>query len=458
VSLFWLYISNAGNLPQSVDFTRAECNNDLSAKKLKKWGVLSMNDIPMYLPTQNFFSESSLFFVDHFILPKCFPLHRHDFIEIEFFVSGEGTEIINGVEYEIKKGSLVILMPWHIHEIIPRDNQLELFKCSFRAESFIDNNTPFFELSDIIFKDFTLPPYANLDGANFEKVSTLLEEIQQEYCNMDLWKDTLIKSKITEILIYFDRCRKSADFPYEIRPDGQNKFNIWKVIEYVHAMFNQDVTLGGVSNKFHYSESYINKMLRQNIGLNFEELLQEVRIRNACAAMTYSMFTITEVSLYVGYKSKEAFYRAFKNVKGLSPEKYRKFTLNRDSSGKMTTHSVLNTQIIYYLHLHHSENLTLRMIAQHFHYNETYLCDVLMQVGMSFTDLLHEIRIYHACSLLLTTDKPVNEIAFSVGFDSTETFFRVFKKLREISPGEFRKKQCMKTDYNKIESDATGTY
>jgi len=419
---------------------------------------VKMNDVPVYLSTQNFFSDPTSFFIDLTTIPKRFPMHRHDFIEIEFFISGKGVQIINGVEYQIKKGSFVLLMPWHAHEVTPcGDQTLKLYKCSFQAETFIGNNQPFFELRDIIFKDFTLPPCVNLEGVDFEKVSALFDEIQQEYINMDLWMDTLIKSKISEVLVYFDRCRKSVVLSNKMDPDEPNNFNIWKAVKYVHAMFNKDLTLSDVSNNFHYSKNYLNRMFRENIGLNFDELLQEVRIRNACVFMANSTITITEASLYVGYKSKEAFYRAFKNVKGISPEKYRKNILSRNSGERIATHSVLNSQIIYYVHLHYSENLTLRTVARHFYYTETYLCDVLMQYGMTFTYLLHEIRIYHACSLLLTTDIPVNEIGFSVGFESTETFFRVFKKFREVSPGEFRKKQLIKTNLLGLETNVTET-
>jgi YesN/AraC family two-component response regulator len=100
---------------------------------------------------------------------------------------------------------------------------------------------------------------------------------------------------------------------------------------------------------------------------------------------------------------------------------------------------MLNARIIYYIHLHYSEDITLASIAQDFYFNKNYLSELFGKSGASFTRLLHEIRIYHACSLLLTTDMQINDIGFQVGFNSTETFFRVFKKQRGVSPSEYRK-------------------
>jgi AraC-like DNA-binding protein/mannose-6-phosphate isomerase-like protein (cupin superfamily) len=403
--------------------------------------VRRMNDIPWYIQSQNSLDLNSTFHVRHHILNKYFPPHRHDFIEIEFISSGEGTEIINGVEYQLKIGSIIILLPWHIHEVIPdTKNPLEIFKCSFGAELFLDNNSPFFELSDLVFKNTGLQPMAYLGSLDCEKVHSFFNELLAEYAEMKLWKETLIKAKISEILIYFDRCRQST-YPFDdtaLHP--QNKFSIWKVIEYIHSSFDRDITIQEISNKFHYSGSYINKLLRQYIGLNFDALLQEVRVRNACAMLSYPSISINEIALGVGYKSKEIFCRSFKNVKGISPENYRKLYLApKNCDSKFTTRSVLSSQIIYYLHLHFNEEVTLTSVAQNFHYNENYLSDILMQNDLSFISLLHEIRIYHACTLLLTTETPINEIGFNVGFDSAETFFRVFKKLRGTTPGEYRK-------------------
>jgi AraC-type DNA-binding domain-containing proteins len=401
-----------------------------------------MDALPIYLQAQNYFDINSPFFIDHGFQTVYFPPHRHDFIEMEFTLSGSGREIINGIEYELKSGSITVLLPWHIHETIPdKINPLELYKCSFGTEFFLNSNTPFFELSDIVFKNLSLPPITQLDAPAFEKLKSLFAEIQQEYSDLNLWKDTLIKAKVSEILIYFDRCRNLAQDTVALSSSVPKKLNIWKVIEYIHASFNRDITLVDISEKFHYSSSYLNKLLKGNIGLSFDEILQEVRIRNACAMLTYPLLSVNKIAMAIGYHSQEAFYRAFKSVKGTSPEKYRKlFLSHKDDVGKYNTRSVLNAQIIYYLHLHYNEDLTLSSLALAFHYNETYLSDILIQNDTSFLNLLHEIRIYHACTLLLTTEMPVSDIGFSVGFDSTETFFRVFRKLRDSSPGDYRKK------------------
>ena len=400
-----------------------------------------MHDIPVCLNSQTFSATESVLYVSRFCLPHSFPPHRHDFVEMEFIIAGRGTQIINGMEYPLTKGSLCVLLPWHIHEIMTDEQDpLEIFKCHFPLEFFLDKNNPSLELSDLILKSKTLPTTINLDSADYDKIHTLFADLKDEYGDMKDYREALIKAKIAEIIIYFDRFRET------VRPGrnrgAQDEQSIWKAIEFIHMSFETDVTLEQIANKFHCSASRLNQLFEKYTGLHFDELLHEVRIRNACALLPYPPISISEVALSVGYKSLEAFYRSFKRVKGISPGNYRKLYFNdMDRGKKCTSYSMINARIIYFIHLHFNEDITLSSVAQYFHYNENYLCELLIQNGLSFMQLLHEIRIYHACSLLLTTDVQINEIGFRVGFNSVETFYRVFKKLRGISPGEYRKKE-----------------
>lgn len=59
-------------------------------------------------------------------------------------------------------------------------------------------------------------------------------------------------------------------------------------------------------------------------------------------------------------------------------------------------------------------------------------------VGCTLSSFVAEVRIGQACRLLILTEKPVSEIAFSSGFESLSTFNDWFRRLRGISPREFR--------------------
>ena len=57
----------------------------------------------------------------------------------------------------------------------------------------------------------------------------------------------------------------------------------------------------------------------------------------------------------------------------------------------------------------------------------------------SFLEFLNEVRIGHACKLLIEDVDSIGQIAFKSGYNSQTNFNRQFKKIKKRSPAEFRK-------------------
>ena len=56
----------------------------------------------------------------------------------------------------------------------------------------------------------------------------------------------------------------------------------------------------------------------------------------------------------------------------------------------------------------------------------------------TYINFLNEIRVNHACRLL-TEDKSIAGICYDCGFMNLSNFNRVFKRIKHVSPGEWRK-------------------
>ena len=56
-----------------------------------------------------------------------------------------------------------------------------------------------------------------------------------------------------------------------------------------------------------------------------------------------------------------------------------------------------------------------------------------------FSQYVKQMRILKACQLLLDTEDPVTEIAYTCGFKSLTNFNRQFSELKQTTPSQFRK-------------------
>ncbi len=94
-----------------------------------------------------------------------------------------------------------------------------------------------------------------------------------------------------------------------------------------------------------------------------------------------------------------------------------------------------------YLHKHYRDDIKLSEAAKHVHLSVSGLCAFFQRsTKRSVNSYIHELRISHACKLLIETDMPVTEIAFEAGYKTVSCFNRKFKDLRSCSPRSYRKK------------------
>lgn len=109
-----------------------------------------------------------------------------------------------------------------------------------------------------------------------------------------------------------------------------------------------------------------------------------------------------------------------------------RFDRKRDSDG-----SGRAARIFAYLRHNYAE-ATLDSAARELGYTKSYLCRLISgATGMTFSELLNEMRINAAKKLLLGNHDSVAEVGRLVGYNSVEHFHRMFKASTGMSPREW---------------------
>ena len=94
-----------------------------------------------------------------------------------------------------------------------------------------------------------------------------------------------------------------------------------------------------------------------------------------------------------------------------------------------------------YIEQHYAENLTLNILAEEIHMNPYYFSVFFKKnAGENFKTYVNRVRLEHAMSLMLTTDKKTFEIAVETGFRDARAFSDAFQKQYGETPNSFRKR------------------
>jgi len=286
-----------------------------------------MSHYPRYLIEYPNVSTTFPFYMYKF-KPKLPPItpHRHNFLELNLVLQGEGIETINGLQHRLQPGTMVLLLPYQIHEITYNiESKPFLYTCNFDIELLMDGtNAGDAGFSAIFTSEYEAElPYVQLDEKEMQEMLRLFESMFEEYEGNLLWRNYRIKALLMEAIIRYIR-KQSPRHGIRSSSNPSLQKNVWPVIQYIHTNYQEPLTLQDLSKRFHFHTTHLSELIKQHVGQSFVHLLHEIRVRHACSLLRSTILPVSTISLEVGCGSLQTFSRIFRQLKGCTPVEYRK--------------------------------------------------------------------------------------------------------------------------------------
>lgn len=112
-----------------------------------------------------------------------------------------------------------------------------------------------------------------------------------------------------------------------------------------------------------------------------------------------------------------------------------------DMSSKVTMKRVID----YVNENYRNSNISIAELGEVMNISSTYITNGFKKFeGMSFYEYLTQLRMNEAGRLLLKTNKKIYEVADDVGYTSSQSFIRAFKKYYGLTPDKFRNNSSAK--------------
>ncbi|MFC4873173.1 AraC family transcriptional regulator [Negadavirga shengliensis] len=109
-------------------------------------------------------------------------------------------------------------------------------------------------------------------------------------------------------------------------------------------------------------------------------------------------------------------------------------------TGSFQDHSDLSRidRIMHFTHNNFKRNILLHEAASLAGMNPNYFCRYFKaKTGKTYFQYLSEIRVRHACALILEKKLSLKQICFESGFNNIQGFYKAFKKITGKSPLKF---------------------
>ena len=253
--------------------------------------------------------------------------HSHNFIEIGYVKSGEILHTVNNKNYHLKEGDYFIIDIGTSHSYISLNEKkpMILINCLFFPVTLDKSLQSIKSFNDmLLFHPFNIPNNTlSVDPTNVVfhddtgEIDRLLNELTEEAKYETFLSNQMINSLLTTLIIKTLRKNYSVD-------TTSSKTITNSILRYSAEHYAEDYVLTELSKTMNYSLAYLSTVFKNDTGITFREHIKRLRIREACRLLVSSHYKVQDICNLIGYKSENQFHRAFKEITGTTPKKYRK--------------------------------------------------------------------------------------------------------------------------------------
>ncbi|WP_251548609.1 AraC family transcriptional regulator [Neobacillus muris] len=250
-----------------------------------------------------------------------FPEHSHNFLELNYMLSGTVTQVINGNEEVLHTGDILLMDKDAVHFVkAPGVNDL-LINLMIPVE-----NLDFESLTSIMNKNHFIfsfllenntcenhSTYVIFRSSKHVVIQQLLDQIIDKYYSNSPFANEIIRLNISILFMEL-----LENVPYEVHGNThqQTENNLaFEVLRIIHQEF-RTITLSQLAKQLNYNKNYLSNLIKNKTGKSFKQLQTKERLERAKLLIENTDLTIEEVIYEVGWLNKSHFYRKYKEVYG----------------------------------------------------------------------------------------------------------------------------------------------
>lgn len=243
-------------------------------------------------------------------------LHMHSSIQLIIVLDGEFECYIEDKRYICKENDIFIINPRTYHHFVSKNNATIL-------SVLIDQNE--FGLDEIEADKlaFSLNSMERSKHPRYDTIKYLIYSLIR-FNSMDNVNSIHTNKAISFSLF----AQLMNDFQINLsESDHLNVTNydtITKITAYINDHYKENITLSFLSSHFNYSIAYLSRLFKKNLGSNFIDYYDELRINYSLNDLLLTNKRIEDIALDNGFENSRSYFRAFTNRYKLYPSKYRK--------------------------------------------------------------------------------------------------------------------------------------
>lgn len=235
--------------------------------------------------------------------------HYHDYFELYYLETGNRYHMVHDQLYYIHAGEFILFQPYVMHysygDVDAPFKRLLLYFHSDEINSAellaaLKSTNRVFRQKDVYHKN----------------IHRLLEMIMAEQETPEAYHQETLNTLLNFLVLSIVKNKDEKPVP-------EAKDRIGKMISYIHAHYNEDISLEKLSQMFYVSPYYLCREFKRHTNRTIIQYINITRVMNAQRKFMETNMNVTAVSKEIGFSNLTHFNRVFKSFTGMTPSAYR---------------------------------------------------------------------------------------------------------------------------------------
>ena len=249
--------------------------------------------------------------------------HIHNTVELLFIKSGIFTAIVDGKEYPLQEGDLILFPSNAVHYVFSQSDEesayyvIKVPPTAYLNFTKINEGAKYMLLFSLGRLEQKLL-YGRQELENSD-VSQLLDSMIRELEVDSFASELTVKLKAMELLLLLLRKSDKSALP---QLSNSVTELIYRVIVYMRVHYAEDVSETELARSMGLSYSYFSRTFKEVTGMTFKKYLNKLRIDYAQKMLAKGGLSISEVATRCGYNSISYFICTYRSIVGVTPYKH----------------------------------------------------------------------------------------------------------------------------------------
>lgn len=240
-------------------------------------------------------------------------MHAHkDFVELILIREGNGSFNINGINYHVEKGDLIILNSGMIHD--EYGDEVSHYACAVAG---IEKEGL---REDALIEDSQIPviktnkSYGAMEGIMAQMFYMLCGNVP----GAEVCCGYLLEALLKQVEMTVDESKAYVE------EEQNDRYILAKQIrQYIDENYMNDISLKTISEQLHISLYYLSHIFKEFYGYSPMKYVIRRRIGEAQSLLIGTDLTVTRIAMIVGCDNPNHFNTIFSKNVGISPRNYR---------------------------------------------------------------------------------------------------------------------------------------